>query len=242
MNAALGMPRQVEPELLDALSPADPQARRSRGDLRRIHRLLGTLGFLERTLVEATRGAPPRRMLELGAGDGSLMLRLARRRAHSWPRVELTLLDRFDLVDAHTREGFLELGWTLRVLAVDVFEWLRAPVGEHWDIACANLFLHHFKEREVRALFSGIAARAPLFVACEPRRAPLALAGSHCLGLLGAGAVTRQDAVASVRAGFRDFELSALWPRDAAWQLREPRVGLFSQGLVAQRAGPARDA
>lgn len=242
MNAALRMPRQVEPELLDELPPADPRATRSRGDLRRIHHLLGTLGFLERTLVEATRGAPPRRVLELGAGDGSLMLRLARRRAHAWPGVELTLLDRFDLVDARTREGFRELGWTLQVHAVDVFDWLRGPGGGPWDIACANLFLHHFKERELRGLFAGIAARTALFVACEPRRASLALAGSHCLGLLGAGAVTRQDAVASVRAGFRDLELSALWPREDRWRLREPRVGLFSQGFVAQRAGPARNA
>jgi hypothetical protein len=240
MNAALRMPRQVEPELLDELSPADPRAQRSRGDLRRIHHLLGTLGFLESTLAEATRDAPPTRVLELGAGDGSLMLRLARRRAHAWPEVELTLLDRFELVDARTRDGFRELGWTLQVVAIDVFDWLRAPKAEHWDIACANLFLHHFSEPELRALFAGIAARTPLFVACEPRRAALALAGSHCLGLLGAGAVTRQDAVASVRAGFRDFELSASWPREDGWQLREARTGLFSQGFVAQRAGAAR--
>jgi cyclopropane fatty-acyl-phospholipid synthase-like methyltransferase len=33
-------------------------------------------------------------ILELGAGDGSLMLRLAKQRKGQWPQVAVTLLDR----------------------------------------------------------------------------------------------------------------------------------------------------
>jgi len=47
--------------------------------------------------------------------------------------------------------------------------------------------------------------------------------------------VTRHDAVASVRAGFRGTELSALWPdaKDHAWILRERGVFPFTHALVA---------
>jgi hypothetical protein len=44
------------------------------------------------------------------------------------------------------------------------------------------------------------------------------------------------DAEISVRAGFRDSELSALWPSDARWQLNEQRAGLFSHRFVAHHA------
>jgi hypothetical protein len=55
------------------------------------------------------------------------------------------------------------------------------------------------------------------------------------LGLIGANAVTRHDAAVSVRAGFQGGELSALWPADPRWRLRECRAGLFSHLFLAQR-------
>lgn len=49
-------------------------------------------------------------------------------------------------------------------------------------------------------------------------------------------AVTRADAVLSVRAGFRGAELQALWPAATArWSLAETRAGLFSHCFVASR-------
>jgi hypothetical protein len=47
--------------------------------------------------------------------------------------------------------------------------------------------------------------------------------------------VTRHDAVVSVRAGFADRELSALWPSGMTWTLRERARGLFSHCFVASR-------
>ena len=235
MALAPAMPRRLQPELLDVLPASDPRAQRSRADLRRIHRAMGTLSILERLFSEATDGAPPRRILELGAGDGSLLLRLARRHATDWPGVELTLLDRLDLVDARTRKAFHVLGWSLQVQARDVFDWLREPATARWDLVCANLFLHHFDDGQLRVLLEGIAARTGAFCCCEPRRATMPLAGSYLLGAIGAGSVTRQDAVASVHAGFRDAELSALWPRDPGWRLQEHPAGLFSHVFIAVR-------
>jgi hypothetical protein len=231
----LSLPRRVEPELLDGLAAEDPRAQRSREDLRRIHRAMATLPIVQRALDRGTKGFVPRTLLELGAGDGSLMLRLALRRASQWPGVRVTLLDRLDLVAGQTLHDMREIGWTPRVVAMDVFDWLAQRDDSRWDAVVANLFVHHFSSGELPRLLAGIAARTGLFLCCEPRRSALALAGSHVIGLLGAGPVTRQDAVSSVHAGFRAQELSDLWPDRQDWVVEEYPAGLFSHCFLAFR-------
>jgi hypothetical protein len=196
---------------------------------------MATLSIVERALDRGTARSGPRTILELGAGDGSMMLRLAQRRAAAWQDVRVTLLDRLDLVTPQTLEGFRELGWTPRAVAMDVFDWAAASEAATWDIVIANLFMHHFSSAELRLLLGAIAARTRLFVCCEPKRSALPLAGSHLIGLLGAGPVTRQDAVSSVRAGFRAQELSELWPEPRHWELQEYPAGLFSHCFLAMR-------
>jgi hypothetical protein len=100
-----------------------------------------------------------------------------------------------------------------------------------------NLFLHHFDDLLLPQLLSAIAARCNWFVACEPRRAPLSLIGSHLIRAVGASRITREDAVLSVHAGFRDAELSTVWPDDHDWQLQEHAAGLFSHFFRAARRG-----
>jgi len=237
MSSAMRLPRRVEPEMLDVLPQADPRAIRSRQDLRRINRVMATHSILCRGIDAATRGRPPRRIVELGAGDGTLLLRLARRRAAKWPGVEATVVDRKDLIASETRQGFATLGWTLRVVACDVFAWVDEADAVPYDLSLANLFLHHFADEALRLLFSGVAARSNAFVACEPRRAATALFGSHLVGLLGCNAVSRNDAVLSVHAGFRDAELTAAWPETHSWQIDEYPAGLFSHCFLATRRG-----
>lgn len=231
----LNLPRRVEPELLDGLAAEDPRAQRSRDDLRRLHRAMATLAIVQRALDRGTAGIRPQNLLELGAGDGLLMLRLAQRRAARWPDVRITLLDRLHLVVPQTLDGLRQAGWTPSVVAMDVFDWLATPDDTRWDVVSANLFIHHFSSTDLARLLAGIAARSRVFFCCEPRRAALPLAGSHLIGLLGAGPVTRQDAVLSVRAGFRARELSDLWPDHADWVLDEYPAGLFSHCFLAIR-------
>ena len=231
----LSLARRVEPELLDDLAADDPRARRSRGDLQRIHRAMATLPIVERALDRGTSGFEPRTLLELGAGDGSLMLRLAQKRAVSWPNVRVTLLDRLNLVAPQTLTGIREAGWTPTVMALDVFDWVAQRDDSRWDVVLANLFVHHFASDELQRLLAGIAARTCVFVCCEPRRSALALAGSHMIGLLGAGRVTRRDAVSSVHAGFRARELSSFWPTKRDWVVSEFSAGLFSHCFLAVR-------
>jgi hypothetical protein len=231
------LPRRVEPEMLDLLPQADPRAIRSRQDLRRINRVMATRSILCRGIDAATRGRPPCRIVELGAGDGTLLLWLGRRHAAKWPRVEATVVDRQDLVTPETRQGFAVLGWTLRVVARDVFDWVDETDPVPYDLSLANLFLHHFSGEALSRLLSGIAARSAAFVASEPRRAATALLGSHLVGLLGCNAVSRNDAVLSVHAGFRDAELTAAWPETHSWQIDEYAAGLFSHCFLATRGG-----
>jgi hypothetical protein len=231
----LSIARNVQPETLDHLAENDPRAMRSRADLRRINRIMGTRGIMLRALRKAVPA--PRRIIELGAGDGTLMLGLAAQLAAQWPAVHLTLLDRQNLVAPQTIAALRDLGWQVEILTVDVLAWLAQPVThQRYDLVMANLFVHHFDHAHLAPMLAAIAARADALFVCEPRRAWLPLWGSRLVGLIGANAVTREDAVLSVRAGFAGNELSTLWPHEhRSWRLHEYAAGLFSHCFLAMR-------
>ncbi len=234
------MGRVIQPELLDHLPPLDKRAVGSRADLRRLNIIMGHAGMFwrasRRQLAEFSVRSRPLRVIDLGAGDGTLLLRLARRWAALGVRAEATLLDRQNLVAAETRWAFADLRWSVESVAKDVLDWLKQPFPSV-DIVFANLFLHHFAEGDLAALLQRVALRTNLFVACEPRRSPLGLTVARWLRLFGCNEVTRHDAVISVRAGFAGRELSALWPADNKWQLSERRAGMFSHCFIARRNG-----
>jgi len=220
--------RVAEPEWLDELPPQDRRAVRSRGDLRRINALMGNARCIARHLSGRT-------IADLGAGDGCLMLSVARRLRR--PGVELTLVDRSPVVAESTLRGFAELDWKVIAESEDALRFLeRAP---RFDAIVANLFLHHFDDQRLAQLLALSAARAPLFIACEPRRSRLALGASRLLGLIGCNDVTRHDALVSVRAGFSGSELCGLWPKAAGWRLSEGAAWPFSHLFVAQRDAAA---
>ncbi len=228
------MPRRVDAEELDSLVADDPAAQRSRNDLRRLHVAMGTLSIMTKALGGDFNPSPVR-ILELGAGDGSLALRFARRRAPLLPNVSFTLLDRQQIVEEATLQGLRETGWSPKVATADVFDWLDGTTEGPWDIIVANLFIHHFQGEDLNRLVNAVASSTSIFFCCEPRRSCMSLIGSHLVGLIGAGAVTRKDAVLSVHAGFRDQELSSNWPRRSGWLLNEYSAGLFSHCLLARR-------
>lgn len=236
--------RIVAAETLDFLPQDDPDAQRSRRDLRRIHFMMGTrsiiLGALRGVITsESAAPAHPLRILELGAGDGRLMLGVARALASEYPQVELTLLDRQALVAPATIAEYAAHGWRTVAKVADVLDWAAADIDSpvpRWDLIIANLFLHHFEVAQLTALLQASAMRSDLFIACEPRRARLALLASHLVGVIGANKVTREDAVLSVHAGFREREISMLWPGlGPQWQVKEYPAGLFTHCFRAIR-------
>ena len=220
------MKRVLEPELLDAMAPDDPAAMASRRDLVRINWVMGQ----QRILAGALRNFPrPRRMLDLGGGDGRFLLGLARRLG--WRDVMAVIVDCQDILEDGTRRAFAALGWRCEVRQADVLDALGDL--DRGDILVANLFLHHLGDASLRTLFAA-AARAGGLAACEPRRNGMALAASRMVFALGCNAVTRHDAVASVRAGFKGRDLSLLWPNESGWRLREQYAAPFSHLYTAR--------
>jgi hypothetical protein len=205
------MNRIVEPELLDDLPATDPRAIQSRRDLRRINALMGNAQIIRRflqknsTLQNVT-------IAEIGAGDGNIAKQISN-------SSKLILIDRHPVSPDITQ--------------ADIFEWLRS--SPQVDVIIANLFLHHFSEKQLREMFRLISSACRCFAACEPRRSPFAIWISKRLNLIGCNEITRNDGVISVRAGFRDAELSALWPIDSNWRLTERPAGLFSHFFGAIR-------
>lgn len=246
------IPRVVTAETLDQLSPNDPIAIRSRRDLMRVHSAMRTRSIVAQgwqSLVPPDFASKPLRILEIGAGDGTLLLGVARSLTPCWPRVQLTLLDRVDIVTPATLAAYAELGWAAHVLKADVLDWAALPekcvtdsgsanAWSRWDLVSTALFLHHFEDKQLDLLLARIELRSDRFFACEPKRSWQALVGSHLVGAIGANAVTREDAVLSVRAGFGANEITARWPQVGnTWCTQEFAAGLFSHCFSAQRTG-----
>ena len=227
------MKRIVQPELLDTLPPLDPRAVGSRQDLRRINYLMQNQRILARALENYSNSSAPKRIVELGAGDGNFLRSVAQTISPRWPNVQATLLDLQKNVTSETLAGFGALGWRAESLVTDVFDWPADP--ESAEIVIANLFLHHFEDAKLAKLLKLIAQRTDCFIAIEPRRAAWPLFCSRLLGAIGCNDVTRHDAVVSVRAGFSGTEISALWPDKHDWQLTERRSGWCSHLFLAQK-------
>jgi O-methyltransferase domain len=195
--------RKVIPEILDHLAADDPEALRSRRDLRRINFLMGN----ERWVLRAVAGfqqAVMRGIVELGAGDGQLSGKLARR----YPESQVTAYDLAPRPAALERRVYWERG--------DVFEKI-SPAG---GIAVVNLFLHHFERAELAQLGEWLSGFEVL-IFNEPDRAWL----PHGLGLLmhpWINSVTRHDMHVSITAGFRVGEMvDFLGLDEAAWSFEE---------------------
>jgi hypothetical protein len=201
---------------------------------------MGQAGAMARLLRTHGATRSMRRVVDLGGGDGTLLLQVARKLAPGRGGVQAVLVDRQMLVSDRIREAFHESGWEIEAATSDVLEWLaRAPQHEG-TVMIANLFLHHFQDAPLRALLEQVSMRAELFVACEPRRDWLTLRASRLVGWIGCNAVTRHDAPISVRAGFAGREISALWPAGGDWHTEEGPTGPFSHYFVARREMRAR--
>ncbi|MEA2824189.1 MAG: hypothetical protein QOF03_671 [Alphaproteobacteria bacterium] len=233
----MSLARRVEPEWLDELPQADPRAVWSRRDLKRINGWMLQGRIMTRLLLAALDGRTPRNFIELGAGDGTFMLALARRLAPRWRNVKVTLVDRQNIVTERTRRGFHDLDWQAETISTDVFDFLQGTAPGCADMVLANLFLHHFEGDSLARLLRGAARLSDAFAACEPWRAGSGLIGSRLLWAIGCNDVTRHDALVSVRAGFRGKELSELWPSDDDWRLQEGPALLFTHCFLARRAG-----
>jgi hypothetical protein len=202
------LPRRVEPEWLDTLPHEDPRAVRGRRDLRLVNALMGNERWILREAT-ARPEAAARGIVELGAGEGRLLARLA----HLGPATGLDLAPR-------------PAGLT------PIVGWRQGDLLEGGDpvkggILVANLFLHHFSPEQLRRL-GRLAERFEAFLAVEPLRSRRALALAALLAPT-VGPVTRHDMPASIRAGFRPGELAENLGLSSDWDVTEN--GSFRGGL-----------
>jgi SAM-dependent methyltransferase len=222
------------PDLLDQMAPEDPKAVASRRDIKRINAVMLQDAVI-RSAISRCGLVSPRRVLDLGGGDGTLTLKVARRMTPQWRGVELVVLDRVDVVDSHTKREFGKLGWHLKVVAADVFSFLQDAEKHPFDLILSNLFIHHFPSDHLAKLLFLVSSLTTGFVACEPRRSPLTLAGGAMLWAIGCSAVTVRDSVTGAKAGFATREISDLWPDPQSWELSEYEKGVFSHCFVARK-------
>ena len=227
--------RSVEPELLDQMPADDRRAVRARRDLKRLNAVILQTGIMAPILARQWAGGEPRTILDLGTGDGTFMLGVARRLARRWRGVSVTLLDRQSIVSPQTLNAFAALGWSAQSVAADVLDHLAQIKPPGVDIITTNLFLHHFEPDQLACLLRLMAQSAQLVVACEPRRNKFALRASRLLWTIGCNEVSLHDAIVSVRAGFSGEELSALWPSPDRFALQEYAARLFTHCFVARR-------
>src|SRR6185369_5475794 len=103
------------------------------------------------------------RIVELGAGDGNFLLRVARKTG--WKNIDATLLDLQKNISDETLAAFAKLEWKATTVVADVFEWEGSA-----DVIVANLFLHHFEDGRLAQLLEKISGRTRLFIAVEPHR------------------------------------------------------------------------
>ena len=225
--------RSVEREFLDDLPADDLRAIHSRRDLRLCNALMFQPAIMARMLARHC-AEMPRTMVDIGAGDGTFALSIARRLARHWRGVSVTLVDRQNIVSDATISAFEGLGWRAERVSADVFEFFAR--SRELDLVTANLFLHHFPDERLAELLAAIARSARAFVAGEPRRGPAAAIGCRFLPIFGCNEITLHDSAASVRAGFRGQELSARWPNGAGWKLSEHRAIPFTHCFTATRA------
>lgn len=186
------MERKVIPELLDHLPAADPEARRSRRDLRRINFFMGNERWICRE-IRRFRVVAERGIVEIGAGDGELCRKLARNFPNSRVRA-------YDLAP----EPDL-LGAAVKWHQGDLFD---VPPPDDGGVLVANLFVHHFEGRSLEALGRWMRG-FEVIILNEPDRCRL----PHFLGGLMhpfMNRVTRHDMHVSINAGFRHGELPEL--------------------------------
>ncbi len=210
--------RIVIPELLDHLAPGDPEAQRSRRDLRRINFLMGNERWVAAAVWRHSH-LTAHGIVEIGAGDGMLTNKLARQ----FPQAEVTA---YDLAPRPEN-----LAARVKWQRGDIF---TMPTPETGGVLVANLFLHHFEGDSLLALGRWMQNFAALIIN-EPDRCQL----PHFLGGLMhpcINRVTRHDLHVSIRAGFAAGEIGQFLGLDGGhWQVRETSTWRGARRVVAWR-------
>ena len=212
------MPRTIQPELLDSLSPQDPAALHSRRDLRLINRLMGNHRWFLGQLPK--RINPGERVLEIGSGTGELAAQLHQAGVptagldlmsapDSWPTSQPWHADDLRTFDQYTE----------------------------YSVIIGNLVFHHLTDVELKHLGVRLQRGTRLILACEPARRRVCQFFFRLLALaLGASHVTLHDGHVSIAGGFAGDELAhALGLDKKEWSIEQGSGLLGGYRMIATR-------
>ena len=201
--------RRPSRELLDDPELPEPQMRQSLEDIDLVHRRWGAARALVRHLAPRVRALRrPARILDVGAGSGTVAGRLSAVLSAPGPPVRVMALD---LQWRHLAAGRrMCRGASPPAVGADAF---RLPFRESaFDFAVSTLFLHHFSPDQNRTLlreFLRVARHG--FAVLDLRRH---LVPTVALGMAGRllfrTHVSVKDGVASLRQAYTTAEASAL--------------------------------
>lgn len=212
--------RTIQPELLDLLPQDDPEAMRAREEMPMVNGIMGNHRWIERMIRH--HGELDWAITELGAGDGTLSLRLL--------NSDLCREERMHAVDLASRPDNwpAAAGWTCG----DV---LAHPLPES-RIVIANLFLHHFTNEQLRAIGSRISPVTRLIVAVEPSRMWIhSFTGRLFCEFAELNRVQRHDMQVSIRAGFSGQELPLALGLGKEWEVHVQAHPLGGYRFMAER-------
>lgn len=194
--------RVIRREMLDDLPAHDPEAMRSRRDLRVINALMGNFTWVSRQM-RSFSSRMNEGVVEIGAGEGLLCQHLRT----FFPTIPLTG------VDLAPRPP--NLSQCIEWEQDDIFASLHRTQA---SALAGVMIVHHFSEEAISTM-APLLDRFRLICLCEPWRAIWPMALGQTLKPF-VGPVTRHDMPASIEAGFRPGELSRFLNLHG-WQIRE---------------------
>ena len=213
--------REIGKEKLDSLPASHPHALANRRDLQFLNRLMGTRRWFERSLPKSIESTG--KILELGAGDGSLSHDLQRRHSGGgdwqWHVLDLQKVPARNSRGLHWHEADL----------------LRFNDYPSFEVVIGNLILHQFNESQLQILGEKLQQGPRTLIFQELWRTAIPYWGSRVITLF-MHPVTRHDAPVSVRAGFRAMELAdQLGLTSKEWTISLEYSPLGAYRMVANR-------
>ena len=206
--------RATEPELLDRRDLDAPQVAQSLRLCATVNRFLGGTRVVRKFLEAEFRRAPtnrPLRVLDIGAGDGSIPLAVNRWARGRGRNVEWVCLERSPHAARLARQAAAAANdLRIQVIEEDILD--HQP-DEPYDCAIGSMFFHHLTDEGILALLERLRTFVSQSVLVNDlERCGACYRGFAAISRFLAPAV-RHDALLSIRRGFRPGELFRLLAR-----------------------------
>lgn len=208
---SVSIPQRDTPELLDSRVYSPGEVARSLNDVARINSFLGATNPLYDAVWNTIESAGLKRatVLDVGCGNGDFGRRLISQGRKRGVEVRVLALDISQL--------HLQIARAMTPTNAPI-EWIEADIfalpleNEGVDIVTSTLFLHHFRAVQIKQILEECSRVARLGWAMNDcARDGLALASFRVLRpYLGRSAITRFDALASIRRAYTPDEMRAV--------------------------------